>query len=453
MKKTPFTHRLMARFVIESTTPLAVGTGEKSIITDSPVVTDINGLPYIPGTSLAGVLRHSLNNAGVKQKVDDLFGYQEGKEGMGSRLIFTDAVMIGREGCPLDGLQEIDFNDDFYLHFDKMPIRQHVCINEKGTADKQGKFDNQVVFKGTRFVFEMEYVSTGIIEEKESIKSVLALIGSDQFRLGGGTTNGLGRMKVVEAKMAEIDLEKPYDLELYLKKSSCLSELWEGFKDKAKDNNNANNQDSKANAWKCYDFQLNAEGFFLFGSGLADDDADMTPVVEAYIEWEGGKPHFVEGTVIPGSSIKGALSHRTAFHWNKLKKLYADKGEGLTGDDNPAVVQLFGRSGDGATSDDITRGKVLIDDIIIPKCESKIINHVAIDRFTGGALDGALFTEKVNIGQPCINIHILVDTSAFLIEDPDIKNAFEKALDDLKNGMLPLGGGVNRGNGVFVLQS
>ena len=444
MKKTQFTHRLMARFVIESTTPLAVGTGEKSIITDSPVATDINGLPYIPGSSLAGVLRHSLNDSKV---IDRLFGYQVGNEGLGSRLVFTDALMIGKDGVAIDGLQEIDFNNDFYRHFEQMPLRQHVRINEKGTADKRGKFDNQVVFKGTRFVFEIEFISTGTDKEKEGFYDVLTQVFSDSFRIGGGTRNGFGRMKVVDMKTAELNLENPQELNLYLKKNASLSKPWEGF------NNNDIIHAKEDKAWKSYDFQLKPKDFFLFGSGLSDDDSDMTPVVEAYVVWEGNKPHIEEGTVIPSSSIKGALSHRTAFHWNKLKQFYADKGAGKTGDDNPAVAQLFGRSGDGVTSDEITRGKVLIDDIIIPKCETKILNHVAIDQFTGGALEGALFTEKVNANQSqAVDIHIMVDTSAFLTEDPDIEKAFEKALEDLKKGWLPLGGGVNRGNGVFVLQ-
>lgn len=444
MRKTQFTHRLMARIVIESTTPLAVGTGEKSIITDSPVATDINGLPYIPGSSLAGVLRHSLNDP---KMIDRLFGYQEGNKGLGSRLAFSDALMIGKDGIPMDGLQAIDFSNAFYCHFEQMPLRQHVCINEKGTASKQGKFDNQVVFKGTRFDFEIEFISTGTENEKKVFYDVLAKVFSDQFRIGGGTRNGFGHMKVVDIKTAELDLEKVQDLNLYLKKSACLSCHWEGFQ------GNRTLHAAEDITWKSYDFQLKPEGFFLFGSGLSDDDADMTPAVEEYVIWEGNKPRIEEGTVIPSTSIKGALSHRTAFHWNKLKQFYADNHAGKIGDDNPAVAQLFGRSGEGVTSDQITRGKVLIDDIIIPKCETKILNHVAIDQFTGGALEGALFTEKVNVCQPKpIDIHIMVDTSAFLPEDPDIKKAFENALDDLKKGLLPLGGGVNRGNGVFVLQ-
>ena len=157
MKMQEYSHRLMARFVIEAITPLAVGNGEKSIVTDALVATDINGLPYIPASSLAGVLRHSLKDISDNdQSVDTFFGYQKGKDGLGSRLIFTDAILLGRDGKPVDGLQAIDFNDEFYRHFQQMPVRQHVRINDLGSADKQGKYDNQVVFKGTRFVFEVE---------------------------------------------------------------------------------------------------------------------------------------------------------------------------------------------------------------------------------------------------------------------------------------------------------
>jgi hypothetical protein len=35
------------------------------------------------------------------------------------------------------------------------------------------------------------------------------------------------------------------------------------------------------------------------------------------------------------------------------------------------------------------------------------------------------------------------------LEDAHIKEAFENTLDDLCSGMLPLGGKVNRGHGVF----
>ena len=55
-----YTHRYLARVIIEATTPLAIGSGEKNMITDQIILSDVNGLPYIPGTSLAGIIRHAL---------------------------------------------------------------------------------------------------------------------------------------------------------------------------------------------------------------------------------------------------------------------------------------------------------------------------------------------------------------------------------------------------------
>ncbi|MGL5563364.1 MAG: RAMP superfamily CRISPR-associated protein, partial [Tannerellaceae bacterium] len=47
---TLYNKRLLCRIVLEATTPLSIGSGLKDITTDSLVVKDINGLPYIPGT-------------------------------------------------------------------------------------------------------------------------------------------------------------------------------------------------------------------------------------------------------------------------------------------------------------------------------------------------------------------------------------------------------------------
>ena len=36
------------------------------------------------------------------------------------------------------------------------------------------------------------------------------------------------------------------------------------------------------------------------------------------------------------------------------------------------------------------------------------------------------------------------------LQDEDVRKAFEKALQDICDGLLPLGGGTNRGNGIFI---
>lgn len=66
----------------------------------------------------------------------------------------------------------------------------------------------------------------------------------------------------------------------------------------------------------------------------------------------------------------------------------------------------------------------------------------------GELLKRALFTEKTTYGKgQTFETEILVSNSAFGNEN--IQKAFEASLIDIVTGMLPLGGGVNRGNGVF----
>ena len=108
--------RYVARIVIEADTPICVGSGEKTIDTDSEVALDVNGLPYIPGTTIAGVLRHIM----VDVDKNNLFGFQEDGKGVGSRLIVTEARMVGEDGKVVDGLQE-ELTGAFYDRYENLP--------------------------------------------------------------------------------------------------------------------------------------------------------------------------------------------------------------------------------------------------------------------------------------------------------------------------------------------
>ena len=91
------------------------------------------------------------------------------------------------------------------------------------------------------------------------------------------------------------------------------------------------------------------------------------------------------------------------------------------------------------------KGKILIGDCFIENQPTKVFDHVAIDRFTGGAIDGALFQEKTVASNESFNIGILLDKS---IKDKELE-AFEKTLKDISSGMLGLGGMTIKGHGFF----
>lgn len=446
MDNIKYNWRYLARVVIEAVTPLAICSGEKDIISDALVTLDVNGLPYIPGTSLAGVLRHNIGENDAKR----YFGMQEGKSEQsryGSNIIFTEARMLGSDGNVVDGLATIDFeNNDFYRHYADLPVRQHVRINHHGVSSKGGKFDNQVVFKGTRFCFEIELLS----EEgnaKQDFEEIIKNLKSGLLRLGSNTRSGLGEVKVCSLQKACIDLTDKGNLLSYISKSSSLNnQNWPGWKSQD------TKQEGAIEDFISYQLELRADDFYLFGSGFGDDDADMIPVKSNYVEWTGDKPGFKEDMIlIPGSSVKGAVAHRTGYYFNKLNKFYADgKSEEeikkLTCENCLAVKELFGSAGN-ASGEGQKAGNVFISDVILNHSgNSKLLNHVAIDRFTGGTIDGALFSERVVFDQDCYKLVFLVSNrnySKYVIE------SFENALTDICKGLLPLGGGVNRGNGSF----
>ncbi len=457
-KKITYTHRHLARVLIEAATPLVVGFGDKDILTDAVVATDVNGLPYIPGTALAGVFRHILGEHVAKA----FFGFQgkDKHEGKGSEIVFTEAKMVGFEGKPIDGLQKqtklFASTDErkkaFYHPFVNLPIRQHVRINAKGTNEDAGKFDEQVVYKGARFCFEIEMVSGGSEEDKACFHAVLNALANRTFRIGGGSRKGFGEIKVVSIQEALLDLQAPDDLRAYLKKSSSLAENW-GKELKAKEYTGTS---PEADEWSEYMLTLQPEDFYLFSSGFGNDQADITPVSEAIIEWSGSLPALpfwqTQTALIPASSVKGALSHRVAYHYNLLNQHFAGEGEATVGNENPAVQALFGYE-NSKWKEPQKRGNILLSDIIEAKnVRKKVLNHVAIDRFTGGAIHGALFDEETIYGKgERFTFKLLVNQAALKKEEDNknIQQALENALQDICTGLLPLGGGVNRGNGVF----
>lgn len=467
-----YTHRFLARFVIEAETPLAVSSGEKDVLTDALVATDVNGLPYIPGTAIAGVVRHMLEDVSNQEAdeygrslIERLFGYQETKKrkearekaqkaknekvedlSKGSEIIFTEAKILNSEGKVIDGMKlDVRTKDPLLQNYNKLPIRQHVRINDKGVTDKAGKFDEQVCFAGTRFCFELEMVAK--CETVDNFNKILEQVQSQTFRIGGGTRSGFGKIKVVDLQTKTLDLTKQDQLKAYLDKSSALdSDFWDSKYHRPESND-------KNNGWFKYELKLHPEDFFLFGSGFGDDEVDMTPVKERKVKWneEGTKGELSDDLVlIPATSVKGALAHRVAFHHNRLLGRFAgctgDK-EPKVGNENEAVQALFGYENQEAKKQ--VRGNLLFSDVIEEKrLEDKILNHVAIDRFTGGAIDGALFQEKTSYGKGQ-EFKLTILANEKVLKDNKVQESLEAAMIDICKGLLPLGGGVNRGNGVF----
>lgn len=432
--------RKIARVLVEAVVPLAVGTGESSIMTDSEVAVDLNGMPYIPGTSLTGVLRNAVSE---EPEVDRVFGSVSKDKVSGSMLIISDAKIVDFNGCVIDGLA---LPDNTMLNLYKyLPVRQHVKIGKKGVAEDAGKFDNQVVYKGTRFCFDMECVI--LSEEDENLFGrILDVISSGSLRVGGGTRKGYGRLETKSIWLMSYDMNDKKQMESYLNHSTQLSISSENLQGWIPyDNKSVESDDDIIN------ITITPDDFVFFGSGFGNENADAVPLLERYVVWHSDHEAVVmdAGVVIPASSVKGAFAHRFEYWYNALER---ERGE-------DARKILFGQ----VDKDTKTSGAIFFDDII-EKCpdiadRSKVFNHVKIDRFTGGAFPGALYNEEaIYLKGYVFTLTIRVDKKKLKERcgsDESMLSNIDKAVKlvrrDIEDGLLPLGGLTNRGHGCFSI--
>lgn len=430
--------RIIARVLVETVVPLAVGTGEASIMTDSEVAVDYNGMPYIPGTSLTGVLRNAVKD---EPGTDRIFGSVSKENLSGSMIIVSDAKIVDLKGRVVDGCALPD-PETVNLYKD-LPVRQHVKIGNKGAAEDTGKFDNQVVYKGTRFCFDLECMILSSDDETLFYR-ILDLINSDALRIGGGTRKGYGRLEAKAIWVISYDMTDKEAMDEYLEHSAELSidpfalQKWTPYTKTVTGNDDVIN------------IRITPEDFVFFGSGFGNENADAVQLMERYVVWHSDHEADVRntGVVIPASSVKGTFAHRFEYWYNVL-----ERGKGCK-----ARNALFGY----VDNTNQCPGVIFFDDVIEQPGKSKVFNHVKIDRFTGGAFPGALYNEEaMYLKGREFTLTIRIDSKALKARCADadkydninynnILKAAELVKRDIEEGLLPLGGLTNRGHGCFT---
>ncbi len=99
-------------------------------------------------------------------------------------------------------------------------VRDHVCLDpERGSAIDSGNFDAEIVPAGTRFLAEIRcdgWNRALTDEESAAFDDLCALMLAGALGLGGKTTNGYGRYRVVESGYQRLDMTKPQDMEAWL---------------------------------------------------------------------------------------------------------------------------------------------------------------------------------------------------------------------------------------------
>ena len=461
--------RDVARVTIELTSALHVGAGRDTEFLDELVVMDANGLPAIAGSSIAGVLSSLMVDEEERQSIFGLGHGQTGKSNLvdekQSRLIVSWAHIHNSQNVPVPFLSLEPLSDKLLDAASNLIVRDHVRIGPDGTAQENALFNECVVAAGHRFTFELLLKDAA---NKSDMNKLLELLSQPGTSFGGRTRRGLGRFKIVKCQREFFDLTVRKQEEAFLKLSNDVAEPVSEELLPLYDVNQG-----PSLAFIEAKIKVRPRLMWLIGGGAPKDQSlenepKLAPYRESKVSWTitGGKSHgsFSQEkcTVIPGSSIKGAIRHRTKFWYAVFSGQFSGNGT-LAEMDNKLeseISKLFGCAAnttktDNAEADSSQKteqtgqaGLVYFQDVWVEPKNTNIQHHVSLDRFTSGPMDGMLFSEEINHGADGeVEFSVLLKNSTQVCDV--LMKALKKAIDEFVKGRVQLGAGHGRGHGYF----
>ena len=401
--------------------------GDETGVADMCLLRDANGKPFISGPSIAGATRSYLARKRMTwvnysdpesitkepKILKQLFGGAEEKDTM-STLIVADAVCVSGEVNTF--------------------IRDGVCVNAvSGSAAEGAKFDVEVLERGTEFLLNLECIVREGDNNAELTELFLGLLYGFQegdIYLGARTRRGYGRGKVDSWDIYDLRMDNPQDVLAWLR-GRPWSQNKSSLKARALLSDQRNYFRIEA------DFKLRTS-LLIRSSSENPDDPDMTHL------------HSDGVPVVPGTSFAGAFRQRAALIANALNwKMH--------GNDEDAVCEMFGpihnqsEKREETKQSELWASRVLIEERLVKKVEPVWQDRVAIDRFTGGSLQNALFNEKPVYPCPIKTEPVTNVRLRLTLEEPEKAEIglLLLTLRDFWYGHAALGGETSNGRGTL----
>ncbi len=340
-----------------------------------------NGTLLIQASSIAGACRAWLEKNAEPYTVHELFGSQK----KGGRLIFSDAA----------------FEPDTQIS-----SRPRLRINAStGAAANGGKFDVTQIGRGAKCHFSVVWLGTQSLEQQlVPLRQILSALNGGDIRLGAQKTNGFGRFSI-QVMQQKYRMTDPTDRENWITDKGKPEPV--GLSEEAP------RQDVVFTVFARADNLL-----VKSGAAVQKESGSYMPTLT-----ENG------AAVIPGSSVKGLI------------RAQATKIGRFVGLSDRDINGIFGTQAEGDSNG--TAGKVIFEDAVITGEARREINRIRIDRFTGGAIRGALFCEEPVSGQFALTVRAPQDGVACAL--------LLYALRDLGLGLCNLGGNGAIGRGITAI--
>ena len=374
------------RLQLFQTSPLHLSNGD-SRDTDSDLMKDSRGLPFIPGTGLAGALRDLL----TEEEKPRLFGYIDGEHLQASRVLVSDGTLPA----------EADWKSVHLIHRDGVGLDTF-----RGTAVASAKYDFEAVETELPYTAVLEYDGEEEEEDTAALDALIAKIAEDGLVLGGKTTRGYGWMKVHAEKR---DFRFPQELAAWLSFSPC----------------------QERGGW------VPVEGIAgnIGGREYRLSFTSLGAMAVRVYSTEPGKPDYSPlmnhkgQPVIPGTSWAGSFRHRMLEIAGEI---------GCQEEEKASVDALFGK-----LEGDMRRSDITFSQSELRGGKPYNLTRNALDRFTAGPAMSALYTAGYwNGGEGELLIRVREGALTPLLEQ-----LLLAAVRDLNFGLMTVGGGAATGLG------
>ena len=393
------TKKILLEGTLSLDSPLLIGTGltarEARQETDMQVLKDKKERPFIPGTSLAGVLRTLL----ADEEAALLFGSAERGEKAGGAQSAIDV-------------------EDVLLEDAAIVVRDGVGIADFARTSLAGrKYNYEAVERGAKGRLRMTvtvrraHAGKGLEEAVQTLADRLAA----GVRLGALTAKGFGKVSAADVRISTYDFSDFDDVRRWL------------FREDAKCIAHGSKAAGKKRAGV---FSVDAAFAIRRSLIVRENDVDEK-AAERKVKSQQKKSGA--DFLIPGTSIKGALRHRALEILTILKKPAA------------ALNGLMGCSTDARRQ----KSRFLVDEACFRKgVKPQAHARNRLDCFTGGTVDSVLFTDEPvwqeKPGEATLRLHYEIENYA-----PWEAGLALYLLRDLWQGTIPLGGESSVGRGLL----
>ncbi len=432
------------------TAPLRLSSGMNGT-SDSDLMLDGRGLPMIPGTSIAGVMRSMLENNELKRRLFGAAPKQRSSdlEEIESRVIFSDALLPS----------------DAEVH---ITTRYGVGIGENGTAQPTAKFDFMVAETSAPYTAVIELPHAEDDDCESLLEALLKDITSNGISFGGRITRGYGRMNCTVLKRS---FTMPADAQSWLAFDPFAPEA---FSSAIKLENS-----ERERAGCVIRAKLDMKGSFIvrvYSTEVGDADfaplenSEHKPIIPG-TSWSGsfrhhmitlaketGKPELVHKIErlfgVPMSTID--RTKLLKYIEGKFDRARANTLESLIGHqedlvDLNKVIKRARDEGEKPLADSIEnefgiiRSHISFMETAVDGGSAVTNVRVALDRFTMAPKKSALLTSTVwNGGSGDLEIRLDKPLECF---EPEVISLLYASLFDLHNGILTFGGSSSIGYG------